>query len=263
MLGKPSSAEPKLIFDRLVLRCDKSDEHVVNALPWNWSLCAGERLSVMSSNSFLMYQMMAILSGFVQPVSGDFRTFGSLSWPLGGEGGLDGKLTISNALEFLSSIYDDCLDKSLVSVDEFYEVLQSRSIDSRMRLKELSKDKKDFFYLALSILFSFDIYVVPRSKYLTGKDARPLRALLHQQLCGGQSIVSATTNNRFRRDFCNRGLVLGSSGEILFHGDLEDAIAYERDNVKITSQIESDENQLDMAHRLSNSDSTSDQDDGF
>ena len=215
----------------------------------------------MTSNSFLMYQLMAILSGFVKPISGGFQTYGSLSWPLGGEGGLDGKLKIENALEFLSSVYDDCLDNSRISVDEFFEVLKSRSIDSSMHLKELSKDKKDFFYLAISILFSFDIYLIPKSRYLLDKDARPLRALLRKQLCGGQSIISATINNRFRRDFCNRGLVLGPSGEILFHGDLEEAIAYERDNVKVTPTIESNENEFDTAYRLSNSDSTSDQSD--
>ena len=35
---------------------DKSDDNIVNAFPWNWSICMGERLSVMSSNSFMKYQ---------------------------------------------------------------------------------------------------------------------------------------------------------------------------------------------------------------
>ncbi|MDP7999977.1 MAG: hypothetical protein RAK19_09950, partial [Synechococcus sp. SP1 MAG] len=125
---------------------------------------------------------MAIISGFVHPISGDFEVFGSLSWPLGGEGGLDSKLTIGKGLDFLSSIYSDCLEASLVSVDDFFEVLQTRSIDSNTRLKDLVKEQKDFFYMMLSILFSFDIYIVPRSKYLMTRDARPLRNLLHDQL---------------------------------------------------------------------------------
>ncbi|MDC0302882.1 hypothetical protein OAL11_00265 [bacterium] len=263
MLSTSSSAKPKLTFDRLILRCDKSDHSIVNKFPWDWSICAGERLSIMSSNSFLKYQMMAILSGFVHPVSGDIDTFASLSWPLGGEGGLDSKLTIDKGLEFLSSIYSDCLDASLVSVDEFFEVLQTRSILSSMRIKDLSREQKDFFYMALSILFLFDIYLVPRSKYLMTKDARPLRQLFHKQLSDTKSLVSVTVNNRFRREFCNRGLVLGPLGEILFHGDLEEAIAYERQNVKIGSESESEEDQFDIANHLTNSDSKSDQSDDF
>ena len=263
MLTLSSSAEPKLTFHRLMLRCDVSDENIVNASPWNWSICMGERLSVMSSNSFMKYQFMATLSGFIEPVSGDFETFGSLSWPVGGEGGLDSKLTIDKGLEFLSSIYSDCLEASLVSVDDFFEVLQTRSIDSNTRLKDLVKEQKDFFYMMLSILFSFDIYIVPRSKYLMTKDARPLLNLLHQQLSDSKSLVSVTINNRFRREFCNRGMVLGPRGETLFYGDLEEAIDYEHQNVKIDLRSESEENQFDIASHLTNSDSNSDQSDVF
>jgi capsular polysaccharide transport system ATP-binding protein len=142
-------------------------------------------------------------------------------------------------------------------------VLQTRSIDSNTRLKDLVKEQKDFFYMMLSILFSFDIYIVPRSKYLMTRDARPLRNLLHDQLSDSKSLVSVTINNRFRREFCNRGMVLGPLGEILFYGELEEAIAYEQQNVKIDSGIESEEIQFDIASHLTNSDSSSDQIDVF
>jgi capsular polysaccharide transport system ATP-binding protein len=217
----------------------------------------------MSSNSFLKVQLMAILSGFVYPVSGDFETFGSLSWPLGGGGGLDSKLTIGQGFDFVSSIYSDCLEASLISVDDFFDVLQTRSIDSSTRLKDLVKEQKDFFYMMLSILFSFDIYLVPsdRSKYLMTREARPLRNLLNKQLSNSKSMVTISISNRFKREFCNRGIVLGPRGEMLFYGDLEEAIDYEQQNVKIDS--ESEENQFDIASHLTNSDSNSDQSDAF
>ena len=41
----------------------------------------------------------------------------------------------------------------------------------------------------------------------------------------------------------------------LFYGDLEEAIDYENQNVKIDSGSESEENQFDMASNLTNSDS--------
>jgi capsular polysaccharide transport system ATP-binding protein len=95
------------------------------------------------------------------------------------------------------------------------------------------------------------------------KDARPLRNLLHQQLSDSKSLVSVTINNRFRREFCNRGMVLGPLGETLFYGDLEEAIDYEHQNVKIDPRSESEENQFDIASHLTNSDSNSDQSDVF
>ena len=269
MLTSSSSAEPKLTFDRLTLRCDESDSNIINTTPWNWSIYMGERLSVMSSNSFLKVQLMAILSGFVYPISGSFETFGSLSWPLGGEGGLDGKLTIGQGFDFVSSIYSDCLEASLISVDDFFDVLQSSSIDSSTRLKDLVKEQKDFFYMMLSILFSFDIYLVPsdRSKYLMTREARPLRNLLNKQLSNSnstsKSMITISINNRFKREFCNRGMVLGPRGEILFRGDLEEAIDYEHQNINIDSESESEEIQSDIASHLTNSDSSSDQIDVF
>jgi hypothetical protein len=57
--------------------------------------------------------------------------------------------------------------------------------------------------------------------------------------------------------------VLGPRGETLFYGDLEEAIDYELQNVKIDSGSESEENQFDMASNLTNSDSISDQSDVF
>ena len=266
MLTSSRSAEPRLTFDRLILRCDKSDNDVVNLFPWDWSICMGERLSIMSSNYFLKYQLMAILSGFVHPISGDFEAFGSLSWPLGGEGGLDSKLTIGQGFDFVSSIYSDCLEASLISVDDFFDMLQTRSIDSSTRLKDLVKEQKDFFYMMLSILFSFDIYLVPsdRSKYLMTREARPLRNLLNKQLSNSnsssKSMVTISINNRFKREFCNRGMVLGPLGQILFHGDLEEAIAYEQKNVMIESGSESEENQFDLASHLTNSNSNTNSD---
>ena len=267
MLTSSSLAEPKLTFDRLTLRCDKSDSNIINTTPWNWSICTGERMCIMSSNSFLKAQLMAILSGFVHPISGDFEIFGSLSWPLGGEGGLDSKLTIGQGFDFVSSIYSDCLEDSLISVDDFFDVLQSSSIDSSTRLKDLVKEQKNFFYMMLSILFSFDIYLVSsdRSKYLMTREARPLRNLFNKQLSKSKSksMVTISINNRFKREFCNRGMVLGPRGEILFHGDLEEAIAYESQTVKIVSETESEEIDFDIAGHLTNSDSSSDQNDVF
>jgi hypothetical protein len=88
VLNSSSSAEPILAFDEFVLRADKSDSSVVISSPWNWWLNPGDRLSVMTTNSFLSYQLMATLSGLVKPVSGEVLKQGTVSWPLGGEGGI-------------------------------------------------------------------------------------------------------------------------------------------------------------------------------
>ena len=71
VLNSSSSAEPVLVFDEFVLRADKSDSSVVISSPWNWWLDSGDRLAVMTTNSFLSYQSMATLADLVKPVSGE------------------------------------------------------------------------------------------------------------------------------------------------------------------------------------------------
>ena len=250
VLNSSSSAEPVLVFDEFVLRADKSDSSVVISSPWNWWLDSGDRLAVMTTNSFLSYQLMATLADLVKPVSGEVLKRGTVSWPLGGEGGLDGKLSIDQSLDFLSNIYSDCFEKSRITLQEFYEVLQAQSIESSLKLKELDKDQKDYFYMALSILFSFDVYLVPKFRYLMSRKAMLLRTLLHRQL-EGCSLISTGGNNRFRREFCNKGLVLDGFGEVIFQGDLEQAIALVNQNA---ADVDSEDDQFDLGDSLKNSD---------
>lgn len=250
MLNSSSSAKPILAFDKFVLRADKSDSSVLIPSPWNWCLNPGDRLAVMTTNSFLSYQLMATLSDLVKPVSGDIVQRGTVSWPLGGEGGLDSKLTIDQSLDFLSNIYSDCLEKSLITLEDFGEVLKAQSIESSSKLKELEKEQKDYFYMALSILFSFDVYLVPKFRYLMSRKAMPLRALFHRQL-EGNSLISTGGNNRFRREFCNKGMVLNGLGEVMFQGDLEQAIALVNQNA---ADVDSEDDQFDLGDSLKNSD---------
>ena len=253
MLNSSSSAEPVLVFDEFVLRADKSDSSVVISSPWNWWLNSGDRLAVMTTNSFLSYQLMATLADLVKPVSGEVLKRGTVSWPLGGEGGLDGKLSIDQSLDFLSNIYSDCFEKSRITLQEFYEVLQAQSIESSLKLKELDKDQKDYFYMALSILFSFDVYLVPKFRYLMSRKAMPLRALFHRQL-EGNSLISTGGNNRFLREFCNKGMVLNGLGKVIFQGDLEQAIALVNQNGSDAAEVDSEDDQFDLGDSLKNAD---------
>ena len=260
MLNSSSSAEPILAFDEFVLRADKTDSSVVTSSPWNWCLHPGEQLSVMTTNSFLSYQLMATLSGLVEPVAGEVLTQSNLSWPLAGQGGLHSSLTINNGFEFLLNIYGDTLERSQVSSGEFFDALKSQEIDTSTPLKELPKDQKNFFFAALSILFSFDICVAPHSAYLLylmSKDAKLLRSLLHKQLDGGLCMITDSRNNPFKRQFCNRGMVLGPLGEVIFDGDLDEAIAIGKQNDILAKRAEADEIKFDYGEKLTNLNSDS------
>lgn len=177
---------------------------------------------------------------------------------------MDGKLRISHALNFLSTLYSDCLEKSHVSIDEFWDLLSGVQIHPRLLIKELSKSQKSFFYVALSVLFSFDCYLVTKSSSyaLMSTSAKPLRALFRKQI-EGKTIIATSTIGRFRREFCTEGLVLGSLGQVLFTGELSEAVQWADQNLKASEPSGVDDDQLEMGLSLQNSDSDDGSDDDF
>ena len=264
VVSATASAKPVLTFRNFSLRCDKSDPKVSFQTPWNWELIQGKKLAIISENPYLRYQLVACIAGLVAPVSGEAFCNGVISWPVGGEGGLDKKLMISDALDFLSTVYSDCLEKSRVSVDEFWELLAGIEVHHSLCIKELGRSRKQFFFLALSILFSFDCYVIEQSKSLAlmSASAQSLRHLFLKQL-EGKTLITTSVNKRFRREFCTDGLVLGSSGEILFAGEISAATQWADQNLELFREVESDNESFSMDSKFQNNDSSSDSDDDY
>jgi len=246
-----------LKFLNFSLRCDKSDPQISFETPWNWECIYGKRIAVFTNNSFLRYQLIACMSGLVPPVSGEILGSSVIGWPVGGEGGLDKKLRVSHAVNFLSTIYRDCLDQSRVSLDQFWDLLSGVEINHDLTIKELTKEQREFFGLALSVLFSFDCYLIPKTRYLMSKPAKPLRELLLIQL-QGKTLFTTSTNVQFQREFCTDGLVLGSLGQILFAGPLGDAKHWANDNLEVTDVSESEDDNFEISLNLSNSETADD-----
>ena len=248
---------PVLSFRDFSLRCDKSNPRISFETPWNWDCDSKKRIAVITNNSFLRYQLIACMSGLVSPVTGQIVGNSVIGWPVGGDGGLDRKLRVSHAVSFLSSVYNDCLGQSLVSIDEFWKILSDTGIEPGLVIKELSRDQKDFLGLALSVIFSFDCYLIPKTRFLMSKPAKLLKGLLLKQV-EGKILFSTSANVQFQHEFCTDGLVLGPLGQILFFGALTDAIQWADQNLEGTDILESEEDSFELDFNLSNSDTTDD-----
>ena len=255
---------PVLTFRNFSLRCDKSNPQVSFQAPWNWELTQGKKIALITPNSFLDYQLIAGFAGLVPPVSGEMICDGAVSWPVGGEAGLDKNLRICHALDFLCTVYRDCLEKSRVSLDEFWGLLSRKKIHPRLLIKELEKDQREFFYLALPLLFSFECYLVERVKsYALLTDvARPLRDLFRRQL-EGKTLITTSSSKRFRREFCDHGLVLGSSGQILFEGEISTALEWSEQNLESSEEADLVDDSFEMVSEFQNKESSGDSDDDF
>ena len=128
MVVVTASINPVLRFQDFSLRCDKSNPQISFETPWNWVCDSRKRVAIITSNSFLRYQLIASMSGLVSPVTGQIVGNSVIGWPVGGDGGLDRKLRVSHAFSFLSTVYSDCLGQSLVSIDDFWNILSDAGI---------------------------------------------------------------------------------------------------------------------------------------
>ena len=260
-----TASGPVISFKDLNFRCDKSDSIIVNSEPWNWSLHHGDRLSILTPNKYIRYQVISILAELVEPSNGMAEKFGVVGWPVGVQGGLSPRLRVFNSIDFLREVYGDCLIHSRFPIDEFWKILSTQSIEQRSVLKDLSKSQKDFFYLALSILFLFDVYLISDARLLMTKPAKLLKEFLHLQLSGSRSLLTTTASDRFRKEFCNKGLVIGAMGEILFAGNYQDAIGWYDANLEKVTIADQDDSQFVIGSELQdvvNSEQAT-QDDGF
>ena len=257
VVSTTASARPVLAFRNFSVRCDKSNPQVIFETPWNWEFGHGKRIAVISKNYFLRYQLSACMAGLVPSASGEILGNSVIGWPVGGDGGLDKKMRISHAVNFLSTVYADCLDQSCVSLKQFWGLMSDFGIDPSSIIKDLSREKKDFFYLALSVLFAFDCYLIPKVKFLMSRPASPLRALLLEQV-QGRMLFATAANVRFQHEFCTDGIVLGGSGQILFAGEILNAIQWADDNLASSNELESEENGFDVKFNLTNSEAAGD-----
>ena len=234
VVNATASARPMLSFRNFSLRCDKSNPSVAFETPWNWECGYGKRIAIIADNSFLKYQLITCMAGLVPPVSGEILGDGVIGWPVGGDGGLDRKMRISDAVDFLLTVYADCLDQSHVTIEQFWSLLSDVDVKPRQIIKELSRDQRNFFCLALSVLFAFDCYLIPKTKFLMSKPAGHLKALLLEQV-KGRGLFTTSSNVQFQREFCTDGIVLGSLGQVLFSGDIMDAIQWVDKNLGSSS----------------------------
>ena len=62
-------------------------------------------------------------------------------------------------------------------------------------------------------------------------------------------MITNTGNNPFKSQFCNRGIVLGPLGEVIFDGDLDEAIAIGKQNDILAKRTEADGMQYDYGEK--------------
>ena len=199
----------KVIVDRLNLR-----------LPF------GAKVGLLGRNGAGKTTLMAMVAGSVQPVTGEIRRTGAISWPLGFGGSFHPDLTGAQNVRFVARIYGMDTDALVAYVADFAEIgdfmdMPLRSYSSGMRARI-------GFGMAMGI--AFDWYLVDEITAVgDSRFKRKSLAVFKSRLQGaGLMMISHSTGTI--RNYCDAGLVL-ERGRVRYFPDIEEAIAVHEANM--------------------------------
>lgn len=209
-------------MDRVVREIDgdrKKKKRVLNQV--SWSLQPGQRIAVMTLNRAEADAFLGCACG-VSPVQGGKVTINAhISWPIGEAEAMLGRLSARQNAEFLQRIYGQPSQYA----DEMETIRCLCDFESDLfekPLRSYDNEMKARFRLAVSLVFDFEVFAVPRlaawSFSSTSSASQRFREAF-ERITEGKSLIVTHPDFHFQDAYCHSGLVL-FDGAIVFEGDL-------------------------------------------
>ena len=172
--------------------------------------------------------LLRIISGAIKPTSGQVRSTGSISWPVGFGGIAHGELTGLQNTRFTARVYGVDSDQLVNYVQDFADLgdhffLPVRTYSSGMRSR---------LAFGISMGISFDTYLVDEvtsvgDAAFKQKSERVFQDRLTQS---GAIVVSHALG--FVQRICKHGAVL-EQGKLTYFTNIDDAIKHHQDMVRL------------------------------
>ena len=222
-----------------------------------WELSVGKRIALISTSSLSARAFLECAAGVVPPQKGTVTINANISWPLGARGGLINNLTARQNAAFLHGIYGEYgkLNQSLDFISDLAEL--DKTLFNRP-VKNYSKIMRSRLYLAISLAFDFDAYIVPKTFAWSSSASsdRALRLRFQEALMRrveGKSLIMAHTDFNIVERFCTNGIIL-DKGIIAFSGSLQECRNWHENN--IGSRVVEDDNEIEPSDDNQNQAST-------
>jgi capsular polysaccharide transport system ATP-binding protein len=165
---------------------------------------AGERMGIMGPNGAGKSTLIRILSGMMQPTSGEVRRNMRLSWPLALTGGFEGQLTGYDNVKFISRLYKLPFTEIFNYVSDFSELGKHMFVPIRF----YSDGMRARLAFALSLAINFDCYLI--DEVLLVGDRR-FQLKCHDELFGRRrhcGMIMAIHDAGVIREYCQSALIL-------------------------------------------------------
>lgn len=164
----------------------------------------GERIGILGANGSGKSTLIKILSGMLQPTTGEVRRGLRLSWPLALGGGFEGQLTGYDNVRFLSRLYNLPFRETFDYVTEFSELGKHMYVPIRF----YSDGMRMRLAFALSLAMDFECYLIDEV-ILVGDRRFQLKCrdelFGRRQHCG---MIMAVHDAGAIKEYCQSALIL-------------------------------------------------------
>ena len=198
-----------------------------------WSLDAHQRVAVFSSSPLSARAFLDCAAGVSPPSKGSVSINTNVSWPLGARGGILNQLTGRQNATLLQGIYGSPgnLRKDIALIQELSD-LEWHAFDQPLR--QYTKIMRDRLYLAISLAFDFDAYIIPKSfawKQGPGNNTTQRFIDTLKERTAQKPLIMANSHPNFLAEFCTEGIVL-HQGRLVHSGDFNDCHQWFLSNIK-------------------------------
>lgn len=191
-------------------------------------------IGVLGLNGTGKSTLLRMIGGIDYPNGGKIEITGSISWPLGLAGGVQGSLTGRENARFVCRVYGDgeeAIAEKLAFIQEFSELGDYFDLP----VKTYSSGMRSRLLFAVSMAFDFDIYLM--DEITAVGDARfrekSQQALKEKRETSNYIMVSHNTNELIKD--CDNLLVLGEGGEgkVKLFDDVQAGIQHYRKEIHV------------------------------
>lgn len=199
----------------------------------NFEFPEKSNIGVLGLNGTGKSTLLRMIGGIDFPNQGKIEITGSISWPLGLGGGVQGSLSGRDNARFVCRVYGDsekAIREKLNFIHEFSELDDYFDLP----VKTYSSGMRSRLLFAVSMAFDFDIYLI--DEITAVGDARfkekSQNALKEKREKSNYIMVSHNVNELIKE--CDSLLVLGNGGVKLFN-DIQEGMQYYKELIHVSA----------------------------
>lgn len=187
----------------------------------------GARLALMGRNGAGKSTLLRLIAGSINPERGRIRVTGSLSWPIGLTGCVQGELTGAQNVKFLARVYGVDTDQLVSFVEEFAEL----GLNFNEPVRTYSSGMKGRLNFGMSMGIRFDTYLIDEVSATGDASFRGKSKRVFEDRLMNSGLVMVSHSDNLIRSMCTTGAVL-ENGRITFYDDIDEAIEAHNRNMR-------------------------------